>query len=398
MQHVHAPSTGRGRLALLAVVLAAVALAASLAAPAAFASGITCTVTPATVDYGHAVTVQGGIDPLAADQTVTVSLNGTDVGTANTDAGGNFSVPFTPTTGGVVTARLADATTSAPVTLVVNPVLTVKVSHVAFFSSATVSVTVLPATYAGGITVKALRGSRTVGQAHVTAKSGTTKLKVPIWGVGKFKVQVTLAAWSGLAARSASKTFHVRGHNISAGSRGVQVKALLKALVGLHFRVPGISSSMSYAAADAVVAFQKAYRLPRTYVFDQDDWRKLSVAKLLRPRYANPDLHIEVDKTKQILMVVKNGVPRGILAVSTGRTGNTPEGTHHILWKAPAATTPYGHGLLYWNMCFYPGFAMHAYPSVPPYPASHGCVRQPTWVAHWTYSQSYTGETVYVFH
>ena len=27
------------------------------------------------------------------------------------------------------------------------------------------------------------------------------------------------------------------------------------------------------------------------------------------------------------------------------------------------------------------GFAIHGYPSVPAYPASHGCVRIPMWIA-----------------
>ena len=55
------------------------------------------------------------------------------------------------------------------------------------------------------------------------------------------------------------------------------------------------------------MAFQKAYRLPRTYVFDGDDWRKLDTAKVIAPRSKTPTTHIEVDKTRQILMVVKNG-------------------------------------------------------------------------------------------
>jgi lipoprotein-anchoring transpeptidase ErfK/SrfK len=32
-------------------------------------------------------------------------------------------------------------------------------------------------------------------------------------------------------------------------------------------------------------------------------------------------------------------------------------------------------------MYFLRGFAIHGYPSVPAYPASHGCVRIPTWTA-----------------
>ena len=48
-------------------------------------------------------------------------------------------------------------------------------------------------------------------------------------------------------------------------------------------------------------------------------------------------------------------------------------------------------------MDFYRNFAMHGYPEVPPYPASHGCVREPVWVADWTYRHSFVGETVYIY-
>jgi lipoprotein-anchoring transpeptidase ErfK/SrfK len=34
---------------------------------------------------------------------------------------------------------------------------------------------------------------------------------------------------------------------------------------------------------------------------------------------------------------------------------------------------------------------------VPVYPASHGCVRVPMWLANWLYVQSPVGERVYVY-
>ena len=49
-------------------------------------------------------------------------------------------------------------------------------------------------------------------------------------------------------------------------------------------------------------------------------------------------------------------------------------------------------------MGFVGNFAIHGYPSVPPYPASHGCVREPMWVADWVYDQSFVGERLYVYH
>jgi len=43
------------------------------------------------------------------------------------------------------------------------------------------------------------------------------------------------------------------------------------------------------------------------------------------------------------------------------------------------------------------GYAIHGNPSVPPYPASRGCVRIPMWVAPLLYRTVPYGETVYVY-
>jgi N-acetylmuramoyl-L-alanine amidase len=398
MQQVHAPRAWRGRRRLLGAAVLVAALIVVFAAPTASAAGVTCSLSAATVDYGRPVTVTGGVDPVAAGQTVSGALDGVAVASATTDASGQYAASFTPAKGGSLSAALADGTSSAPLALAVRPVVSVKVVGVAFWDSVTLSVKISPVAYAGPVVASITHRGETTGQVQVDAKVGQTKVRVPVAGVGSFRVDVSLPEGDGWAAQGVSAKFTVDAHRIVAGSTGVQVKALLTALARLHFRVSGVSSTMSTAGTDAVLAFQKAYRLPRTYVFDGDDWRKLETATLLQPRYSAPALHIEIDKTRQILMVVRDGSPLGILAVSTGATGNTPEGTHHIQWKAYGAPTPYGPGLLYWDMQFAPGFAMHAYPFVPPYPASHGCVRQPAWVAPWTYSVSVVGETVYVYH
>lgn len=47
-------------------------------------------------------------------------------------------------------------------------------------------------------------------------------------------------------------------------------------------------------------------------------------------------------------------------------------------------------------MYFRGGFAIHGYPSVPAYPASHGCVRIPMWFAPGLYSRHEHGTAIYV--
>jgi hypothetical protein len=48
-------------------------------------------------------------------------------------------------------------------------------------------------------------------------------------------------------------------------------------------------------------------------------------------------------------------------------------------------------------MYFTGGYANHGNPSVPPYPASDGCVRVPMWVAPHLNATNRYGEPVYVY-
>ena len=132
---------------------------------------------------------------------------------------------------------------------------------------------------------------------------------------------------------------------------------------------------------DVVLAFQKAFGLPRTGSADRATLLRLAKASPLAPRVRAKETHIEIDKTRQILLLVSGGKVTGVIPVSTGATGNTPVGHWHVLWKAPATSTWLGSAILYRTLTFHGGFAIHGYPSVPNYPASHGCVRIPLWLA-----------------
>jgi len=384
--------------------------AAGAAAPAASALGdpaptITWTLAPLAVVYGDPVTAQGtvtlqgsGTSPVA-DATVTVAVDGVPQPglTATTDANGAFSLTFVPTGGGAITVVLADGTTSTPADLLVAPRVTWHAGATMPWGHTKLFFTVAPASYAGQVTVTVYHHSKQVAVVDGHAANGKLTLAAPTFGIGAFPLHVLAAAAGDLgAAPQQTATLHAGFKRIAVGSKGPYVRVLLGRLAALRFRVPGMSSTLSVQAGDSIVAFQKAYGLSRTYVFAAADWRKLDTARIIKALHKSPATHIEIDKTRQILMVVKKGVPYGIIAVSTGRTGNTPVGRFHILRKAPSTSTWLGTATLWRTMDFYGNFAMHGYPEVPPYPASHGCVREPMWVADWTYRQSWVGETVYI--
>lgn len=362
------------------------------------ATSVTCAIAPSTVVFGETVTVSGVVTPAVAGQDVAVELVGARVATAVTDATGAYGVEITPRRGGDVVARLlADDTQSEARHVVVKPKVSVTHGTPIPFLSLQYVVKVQPSTYGGTITAVVVHRGARVATVKAAVRGGKAVLQVPLRGVDKFVVTLSLPAADGFGARSLESTVRAKVARVAIGSSGLRVRGLLTALSRLKIRVPYVGTTFNAQCADAVMAFQKAYRLPRTYVFDGDDWRKLDGAKPLKPRYSGPSTHLEVDKGRQILMVVKNGLVYGLIAVSTGATGNTPEGSFHIQQKHPYTTSGYG-GILYRAMGFVGNFAIHGYAPVPPYPASHGCIREPMWVAAWVYNRSFVGEQLYVYH
>ena len=194
---------------------------------------------------------------------------------------------------------------------------------------------------------------------------------------------------SGWRAVSASTSVSIVQPDLSPGSSGPSVRELERRLAELHYAVlrDGVYGSDD---VEAVYAFQKVEGLPRTGVVSAGLWNRLRVAHTPRARY--PGDHVEVDKTRQVLLVVRGGKVTLVVATSTGATGNTPAGVWHVYRKVGGYDW-----VLYYPSYFLRGFAVHGYPDVPPYPASHGCARIPMWIEQTIYAQIAYGSTVYVY-
>jgi L,D-transpeptidase-like protein/putative peptidoglycan binding protein len=163
--------------------------------------------------------------------------------------------------------------------------------------------------------------------------------------------------------------------NLRLGSHGPAVLALKHRLRQLRYALPSVDAGFRYGTYEAVLAFQKVHGLPRTGRVGRGLWRRLWRASVPRPRVRRGD-YIEVDKSRQILIEVRNGKVVNVVHASTGATGNTPVGT----WRVYREVFGWDW-VLYHPMYFLRGFAIHGYPSVPTWPASHGCVRVPLWIA-----------------
>ncbi len=394
----------RGVLALLvAVAVAALAATADAGTSDPDAGSVTIGLSRLVAVHGDEVVASGAVQPSFAGQEIVLQVSITEgwseVARAVTDEQGAYSVTFTADRSGAIRALVpASGASSDPVDLLVSPHVSVSAKRGFAYVGAQLSASIRPAAYSGRVSITVEREGRVVGRASARAENGRLRATVPTPGIGRFTARLSFPAAPGLKARELMVPVFAGGRTISIGSSGRDVRALVQRLAELHFHVPRAGSLFTSELADSVIAFQKAFGLPRTGVVGPLAWKRLERAHPLRARYRGPALHIEVDKTRQILMVVRRGSVEAVLPVSTGATGNTPEGRHRIRWKAPATTTWLGSGILYRTMTFYGNsFAIHGWPDVPAYPASHGCVRIPVWAADWLYSRSPVGETVYVY-
>jgi hypothetical protein len=202
------------------------------------------------------------------------------------------------------------------------------------------------------------------------------------------------------AAGAVSPPRHVRIVRplLRAGSSGSAVGALVDRLAELGYAVADPdATAFTGAVRQSVYAFQKAQGLAVDGVVGPATRARLADPRPVTPRHARPADHIEVDKERQLVLVVRDGAVRAIVNTSTaGIPGyHTPEGRFRVFRRVEGIdTSPLGK--LYDPLYFYRGYAIHGSTNVPPQPASHGCVRVPIWEAARLFETVPHGEVVYV--
>jgi lipoprotein-anchoring transpeptidase ErfK/SrfK len=183
---------------------------------------------------------------------------------------------------------------------------------------------------------------------------------------------------------------------------GAAVPDLLSAqkrLVALGFLLPGDADGQDGPQTQtAVLAFQKWEGLPRTSVLGPQTMARLKTATYHKPiTRGGPGKRAEVLIDRQVVLAIDNNKVVRVIPVSTGKPSTpTPTGNFKVYAKyAKWWSTPFQEWLL-WAVPFNGGVAFHYFPEVPPYAASHGCVRQMATTAKWLYDFSVIGMPVKV--
>jgi hypothetical protein len=172
---------------------------------------------------------------------------------------------------------------------------------------------------------------------------------------------------------------------LQPGAFGSGVAGLQQRLLGMGFWLPAVDGSFGSSTTQAVYAFQKANGLPRDGKIGPEDQPALNAGARPTAASTSGDL-IEVDKARQLFLVIRGGRVQWAINTSTGSNGNYTYGGHTYQAVTPEGRFTFDRqidgyheshlGTMYRPKYFTSaGHAIHGSPSIPPYPASHGCVR-----------------------
>jgi peptidoglycan hydrolase-like protein with peptidoglycan-binding domain len=174
------------------------------------------------------------------------------------------------------------------------------------------------------------------------------------------------------------------------------VRLLQKGLNKLRYAVSR-SGSYDDSTARAVMAWRKVNGQARSYSASQGLVRDVLAGKgAFKPKYPRDGRHVEADISRQVLALInKGGKVHRVYHTSTGAPATpTVIGRFKTYRKSPGTNAK---GMVH-SSYFIRGYAIHGYPSVPPWNASHGCLRVPIPNAWSIYNWIRMGTVVRVYH
>jgi peptidoglycan hydrolase-like protein with peptidoglycan-binding domain len=228
-------------------------------------------------------------------------------------------------------------------------------------------------------------------------------------GAGRFQVGFT-SKYAGLlqvrvahAATAEQSAFSARlggvryvHADLGLGAQDESVRLLQSELNALHYAVP-LTGVLDEGTGQALVAYRKMTGLSRIPYAGTQVFELLARhAGSFHVRYRGDGRHVEANLTRQVLAEIEpGGRVRKIYTTSSGKPSTpTVLGRFQVYLKTPGVNS---EGMVDSNY-FIRGYAIHGYPEVPTYAASHGCLRVPIPDAPAIYAWVQTGTPVDVYY
>ncbi len=252
------------------------------------------------------------------------------------------------------------------------------------------------------VAIQVTRGKRVVDERtarilQVGAKNrGKFKITSPaLIKSGPYRVRAQKEANDdqvGFAARS--KRFGIRYPNLNVGQSSRQVE-IFNDLLAAKAYYTDRGRHYGSATQRAVLAFRKVNGMARITDANPDIFKTLANGKGgFRLKWPEGGKHIEADLSRQVMVLARNGKAQHIFHISSGAPA-----TPTIRGKFATYRKDYGTnslGMIH-SVYFIRGYATHGYHSVPTYPASHGCLRNPPPNAKFIYNWINIGDVFYTY-
>jgi hypothetical protein len=203
---------------------------------------------------------------------------------------------------------------------------------------------------------------------------GVFSASLRVGGVGRLTVRAVHYA-TAAQRRLVSRAFSLWlvAPQAQPGQRSYSVRILQYELSALHYVVgaPGVYDDQTQ---QAVMAFRKMAGLDRSFVADPSVFAALAAGDgPFVIRYPSQGRHVEADLTHQVLALINaDGTIHALYQISSGKPSTpTALGNFDVYNKTPGVNDVGMVDSSYFNG----GDAIHGYPEVPSYAASHGCLR-----------------------
>ncbi len=212
---------------------------------------------------------------------------------------------------------------------------------------------------------------------------------------GKYIARVSKAPTGQQAGGVAhSKKFSLKYVDLDPGDRGPAVK-LFNELLRHEGYYDTDGHTYGSHTGRAVLAFRKVNGMERIENANPTIFKMLAEGKgAFKPKYGGSGKHVEVDISRQVMALVNDGEVQYVFHVSTGAAATpSDQGGYTFYRKDPG----YNSEGMYYSVYYNRGEATHGYASVPPYPASHGCIRNPIPDSVFIYNWIDLGDKMYVY-
>ena len=192
-----------------------------------------------------------------------------------------------------------------------------------------------------------------------------------------------------------SKGFGVKYPRLGGNDSGETVQLFHNLLAKEGYgNAPG-GKRFTDATSRAVKAFRKVNGMARTYAATPDIFKKLADGKgAFKLRYPGAGRHVETDISRQVMVLADKGKPQRTYHISSGAPGTPSDRGRYTFYRKDPGYNAIG---MYYSVYYNRGEATHGYKSVPNYPASHGCLRNPIPDAKSIYNWINLGDDIWVY-